>query len=213
MEIDDIKKTTKNSLLLRYVALLFLIISVVVGLFFSVSVVKPLIAILIIAGSFITGILGWFFINLLSDTLSSLETIVDNTARYVEIRELLLDIRDNTKYYYKEKRSTKRLGHAISVNYSVGDSAKVILTKTKNIGEYGCFLKTPESLQRGEILHLEIFIPTFPNPVKTSAKVVFVAEQKLHPALYPGVGLQYIDIKKEDQLKVREFIYTQSERS
>jgi len=205
-------KITKNAELLKYIALLFLVISIALGLFYCVYLITlrfVFMGILTLAGSSIIGVLGFISIKIFSETLVTLSFMLDNTT---QIRELLIDIRDGTKNFYKEKRKSTRLFHAVSVNYSIGGSQKPVLTKTKNIGEHGCFLKTQENIARGEILNLEIFLPTFPKPIAASAEAVFVADQKSHPNLYPGVGVKYLDIKKEDQLKIREYIYTQTRR-
>ena len=71
-----------------------------------------------------------------------------------------------------------------------------------NLSEGGAFLRSELLFEIGEVLNLEIPLPTGPV-VKTSARVVRVARDK-DPAAVHGMGIEFTGLSAQDRRLIQE---------
>ncbi len=75
-----------------------------------------------------------------------------------------------------------------------------------NLGKGGIFLKTLLPLEPGTMLRCAFRLPDGGAPIIANAKVAWTrrgAEARAHPA---GMGIRFINLAKDDQLRLRRFV-------
>jgi len=123
--------------------------------------------------------------------------------KFNNLENLLLDIRDNTKTFYREKRKFPRLKNSLVARIS-GESE---LIKVLDIGYGGARLKTTKSLRPKDELGLSIYLPAFPQPIVMKARVIWVSMVKTEgqPEVF-DVGVEYLETSRFDREKLIETI-------
>lgn len=126
--------------------------------------------------------------------------------QYENIEKLLLDLRDGTKKFYKEKRKFMRVRNGITAKINELEDADSI--KVEDISNGGALLVSAERLKEGQIIHLKIKLPLFAQPIEVRAKIVRVIEVKsqAQESQYK-IGIEFIDMISPDKDKLRETVY------
>jgi len=138
--------------------------------------------------------------------LSRLDLVFD---MYNNERDALNSFKTSTKIdkLYLRRRF-KRLDLHLSVKYirSAATKAKLFSGKILNISGEGIFVYSHDTLPMSTELVLEITFEDEPVPLKIKGAVIWLADKELQPHCYPGMGIQFIDLKSSAQKKVIEFI-------
>ena len=131
----------------------------------------------------------------------------DNLAKYDNLETLLLDIRDGTRYFYREKRKSFRVATDIIAKFANKVSGDEFI-KIGDISYEGALLKTTQQVKPGDILELNIYLPLFSQPIYVKAKVM-----RMHPtketkggATIFEVGVEYEDMFGPDREKLIETV-------
>lgn len=185
-------------------ALLFSILSLFVGLYIlslrpeaALSLTKAIFfyALLVIVSLFWTIAIAYKKIS--SDAFS----------KYDNLETLLLDIRDGTRYFYREKRKTFRVATDIIARFANKISGDEFI-KIGDISYEGALLKTTHEVKVGDILELNIYLPLFSQPIYVKANVMRVKltkETKGGSAIFE-VGVEYADMFGPDREKLIETV-------
>jgi hypothetical protein len=126
-------------------------------------------------------------------------------AKFGELEKLLLDIRDGTKKFYREKRSSPRIYENIYVKLLGADESELI--ELTDISYNGAGLKTTHSFSQGQIIDLNIGLPLYPQPIHARSKVVKISslsESAGKPKF--SVGIEFIGLGAEDESKLIETV-------
>jgi uncharacterized protein (TIGR02266 family) len=75
-----------------------------------------------------------------------------------------------------------------------------------NISEGGIYLRTLAPLPDGSILHVKFTLPRDTETIELTAKVVRTFPLGIQLDVEPGMGLQFVDIPEETQLRIRNFV-------
>jgi hypothetical protein len=127
--------------------------------------------------------------------------------KYDNIERLLLDLRDGTKYFFKEKRRSFRIKTDLLARFadkSTGDD----FVKISDISHEGAQLRTVRVLKAGETLRLNIYLPFFSQPINAKVRVMrarHTAELKGTSAIF-DTGVEYIELSDQDREKLVETI-------
>ena len=124
--------------------------------------------------------------------------------RLDDVEKLLLDIRDGSRNFYKEKRKFPRFGTHMLAKLS-GDS-KEKFSDIINISYGGALLRTKNNLKVGDIMEMSVFLSLFPEPINVKSKVVNIRSDKSSEKGTPGleVGLKFVSISPFDKKKLIE---------
>lgn len=113
----------------------------------------------------------------------------------------------------KERRRYKRLAIKIPVTWEWEGGKKrnladAFLFDAHNITTSGLFVKTPlqPRPKKGSRIKLEIGLNKEPKPIKLKGKVVWVAKKRKEPYLYPGIGIEFRNVPREEYKKLNAFI-------
>jgi Tfp pilus assembly protein PilZ len=111
----------------------------------------------------------------------------------------------------KERRRYKRLGIKIPVlwkseAYKKQNLADAFLFDTRNITTAGLFLKTPLQPKKGSRIDLLLNLNKSSKPIRLKGKVIWVAKKQAQPHLYPGIGVEFIDIPEKEYKRLNVFI-------
>lgn len=117
--------------------------------------------------------------------------------------KLLLDLRDGTRHFYKERRRSLRVKTDITaqlISKSVCDFIKTI-----DLSYDGAQLRTTHKFQIGDTIGLNLYLPLFPQPVNLRVKVVRVLPEggDERSGIY-NIGVKYLDMPKPDRDKLVE---------
>jgi len=115
----------------------------------------------------------------------------------------------------KENRRHHRLAFEVPVELKRNGSKiflkkRAILVKTKNISKDGLFITTNKTYPPGTLLKLTLRLYYPDEPVHLTAKVVWVAKKRLHPNVYPGMGLHIVHISPEDRRRIAGYVLEKS---
>ena len=131
--------------------------------------------------------------------------ISDNARRYEDTEKLLLDIRDGTRTFFKEKRSSARIENNITAKLKKPgwpeESIRVL-----NGSEGGALFACQKKPEAGEVIELIMYLPLFPQPIEAKAKVVRVksAGHKERGKYY--VGVEFLSMSGPDRQRFAETI-------
>lgn len=132
--------------------------------------------------------------------------IAEISQKYESIEKLLLDIRDDTRNFYKEKRRFSRVRDGIGAKI-VNREGSSELFKVLDISYEGAHLRTAQPLKPQETIELDIYLPLFPQPINVKAKVVRVFPAKLpgQPEIFDA-GVQFLQISRLDKERLTETV-------
>jgi len=126
------------------------------------------------------------------------------------IEKLLLDIRDGTKRFYKEKRKFPRARVKSGITVEIAGSNVNKYNKALDISRGGALLRTRARFKLGERINMSIYLPLFPQPVNIEARITRVAAALGTHSLFPlfNVGVEFLNIIRMDNEKLVETVDT-----
>jgi len=126
--------------------------------------------------------------------------------------------RDKDDVIYKVLRKTPRVDAELEVSFEVSEEGphNFYTGITQDISQGGIFLATHRILPKGTRIHLAFTLQG--REISAEAEVVWTrTREAAGPGLEPGMGMRFIDLKKEDEefiaayVAERETIYYDSE--
>jgi len=60
--------------------------------------------------------------------------------------------------------------------------------------------------KKGSSVELEVKVHKDSRPIKLKGKVRWIAKKRTHPYLYPGIGIEFDKISKDDRKKLNVFV-------
>ena len=191
----------RNIRLLLYLAYVFILICLMgavlfIVLFSRLGNIFVLKIIFILALLILSSL--WLLIIKINNIFSQDSSIL--SVKYNNLENLLLDLRDGTKNFRKERRSYSRLRNGIVAKIS-GQSE---LIKVLDISCTGARLKTSKYFQPKDTLELTVYLPIFPQPIVVKGKVIWV--KTIEQAGSFEVGIEYSGLSTYDREKLAETI-------
>ncbi len=117
----------------------------------------------------------------------------------------MLDIRNGTKTFFKEKRRALRVGNSVSAK--LADNEKAEFIKVLNISETGALLRSKEKFSQGEVLDFKLYLPLFTYPIDVVTKVARAAPSSdKDKAGYFDIGITFLKITSSDKEKLLETV-------
>lgn len=110
-----------------------------------------------------------------------------------------------------ERRSTLRAVVRIEVYDRESRAERVPLFVAGNVSPGGMFLITQTPYERGTTLKISFSLPGDDQPVQAVGSVVWNRGERSAPDRQPGMGVQFIEIRKEDAERIRAFVSVQTE--
>lgn len=107
------------------------------------------------------------------------------------------------------RRRFKRLEIHLPVKYKAARAEKRARRhegRTLNIGAGGMFIHGSSTLPAGTPVELDIKLPSPYKNLTARGKVVWVAEKKLQPHHYPGMGIAFVHLGQEKERVILDFI-------
>jgi uncharacterized protein (TIGR02266 family) len=109
------------------------------------------------------------------------------------------------------KRQYRRLALDIEVKLFKKKNGKAgcsnaYFFRTKNVAQYGLFLRTDKPFPLGEEVGLEFGLPTTSMPVKVVGKVVWIADKDKNPTYYPGMGIRLTKISADEKRELIKYL-------
>jgi hypothetical protein len=138
-----------------------------------------------------------FTYRTLADTASKTTRALDNVER------ILLDIRDGTRHFHREKRRSLRVKTDMSARF-IDKGAENDFVKIGDISHEGLQMRTTRVLKAGDIIGLHVHLPIFPKPIPVKASVTMsraTSDKKGEAAVFE-VGAEYKDMSDEDREKL-----------
>ncbi|MFH0732956.1 MAG: anti-sigma factor antagonist [Candidatus Omnitrophota bacterium] len=144
--------------------------------------------------------------------LDSVFSIYENVDKAVESFNLKKPL-SSTEPSLKSplRRRFKRLGIDINIYYKKATSSHqgnnpLYSGLAGNISGAGLFLRTINVFPAGTKVELDIVLPKIEKSVSFKGLVVWVGDKQLQPDLYPGMGVQFVDINQKTQEELISFI-------
>jgi len=111
----------------------------------------------------------------------------------------------------EERRRYKRLAIKMPIiwrreGYKKQNRAEAYLLNVQNITTSGLFLKTRLRPKKGAYINLLLNLNKKPNLIELKGKVVWTAKKKEQPYLYPGIGIEFVNMTQGDYKKLSTFI-------
>jgi uncharacterized protein (TIGR02266 family) len=109
----------------------------------------------------------------------------------------------------KLRRKFARLDIHINAKYKIMSDrkdSKAFTGEALNISGVGVYLYTPHIFPINSALELEFSLPNSPQPIRTAGRVVWHADDKLQQHSYPGMGVSFVSLSRDDEKKIVEFI-------
>ena len=162
---------------------------------------------LILSLVFVSGIvLAWFAIKVCLKIQSVIKNFVSENYN---IQRLLCDIRDGTKSFYIERRKFFRVrvkDEAITAILRSGPSIRPM--KILNISYGNALLRTNHHFQPGQIVDLDIRLALFPQPIKSSARIIRTTPIPNAYGIDPifDVGVEFLNMSAIDNDKLIETV-------
>jgi len=121
----------------------------------------------------------------------------------------LVDIRDGTKNFYKEKRKSPRVRGDITAIIEKKKTKNLI--KVIDVSYEGALLRTHNPFKVGQTIELGMRLPLYAQPIDVKAKVVRIAEAAYGSGEKPSdfdMGVEYLAINRFDKERLNETIDT-----
>lgn len=191
--------------LLQMLSLFFLSVSLIAGVYvlFLDQETTPLtfkifFAYILVALAF----LSWLIFKVYKQVFLLSSDIANTCA---DLEKLLLDLRDGTKTFYREKRKFVRAKDGILAKIAGQVSDELI--KVLDISYEGALLRTTQQLKSQDTIDLNIYLPIFPQPIEVKAKVIRVIPAKIEsqPPSF-DVGVKFLNISPPDKEKLIETV-------
>lgn len=125
----------------------------------------------------------------------------DFSSKYNDLKRLLFDLRDGTKTFYEERRTSQRIKEGISIRIG-GEYAKNRV-EAVDISENGASFRLDRGLSLKEIVELTIQVPLFVEPLYIKARVVRSKPVKDNGALF-DTGVEFLTMSDPDRQRLLE---------
>ncbi len=102
------------------------------------------------------------------------------------------------------KRQADRLQHELLVAYRTVDG--FITDWAVNISRGGMFINTRNPLALGSTVRLIISLPDAAFPFDLNGKVIRVSEFDNVQNQVPGMGIEFVDVDEEKQVRIERFV-------
>ncbi|MBS1152168.1 MAG: type pilus assembly PilZ [Myxococcaceae bacterium] len=102
------------------------------------------------------------------------------------------------------KRQNDRLQHELLVAYRTVDG--FITDWAVNISRGGMFINTRNPLALGSTVRLIISLPDAAFPFDLTGKVIRVSEFDNAQNQVPGMGIEFVDVDEEKQVRIERFV-------
>jgi len=102
------------------------------------------------------------------------------------------------------KRQNDRLQHELLVAYRTVDG--FITDWAVNISRGGIFINTRNPLALGSTVRLIISLPDAAFPFDLTGKVIRVSEFDNAQNQVPGMGIEFVDVDEEKQVRIERFV-------
>lgn len=102
------------------------------------------------------------------------------------------------------KRQNDRLQHELLVAYRTVDG--FITDWAVNISRGGMFINTRNPLAIGSTVRLIISLPDAAFPFDLTGKVIRVSEFDNVQNQVPGMGIEFVDVDEEKQVRIERFV-------
>ena len=106
---------------------------------------------------------------------------------------------------YKERRRHPRNPYSVEISYTCGTGT--ITENTVNLNQGGTFIKTDNPLMKDSVVKLEFDIPNISHHFKMNGRVAWVQDRE-NEKRTAGMGVEFLDITKEDLKNLHQFIVT-----
>lgn len=108
----------------------------------------------------------------------------------------------------KLRRRFKRIPLATTVEYRQKFSSDDSWYRGKgiNLSGIGVFIMARKIFPLEEILSTRIHLGSAPGIIETDVKVVWLADQRIQPQEYPGMGFEFYNIEPEKQEDILRFV-------
>jgi hypothetical protein len=133
--------------------------------------------------------------------------------KYNASEKLLIDLRDGTKRFYSEKRKSYRVKADMTAQLLTKGVNDFI--KTVDLSYDGAQLRTTREFQIGDVIGLNLYLPSYAKPINVRVKVMRVIPEKStdgKPASY-NVGVKYLEMPPDDRAKLTETLGSLDKKS
>jgi hypothetical protein len=125
--------------------------------------------------------------------------------KYTDTERLLVDVRDGTKRFYKEKRKSERVKAPSALNARVADKDIDKLLKVLDLSPEGALLRASRNFfKQGETVYLNMNLPYFVQPIDVKAKIVRIDTLSKGKDPACEVGIEYLNMTRSDRDKLKE---------
>jgi hypothetical protein len=130
----------------------------------------------------------------------------ESLDKFDDLERVLLDIRDGTKNFFRERRSFPRVSEQIAAKLKGGSADEFLAVA--NISRAGALLKAKREFKKDDILELEIFSSLYSQPMAVKSKVVNVTAVKASAKEKAGfeIGVKFIEISPSNRDRLAEMI-------
>jgi Tfp pilus assembly protein PilZ len=130
--------------------------------------------------------------------------ILSNLTRKIKEQEiLLLDVRDGTNKFYKEKREFPRVKGGVTAQIVGSDNRET--AKVIDISYVGALLQTNHKFEQGEVVELNIHLTLFAEPIYVKSQVLRINLIDKEKNIF-SVAIKFLDISGNDRQKLEETI-------
>jgi hypothetical protein len=135
----------------------------------------------------------------------NLLSVLVNRSENIEL--LLLDIRDGTKHFFREKRRSFRIKTDIVARLT-GKNSSGDFVKIADIGHDGALIVASGDFPSKEKIELDIYLPLFTEPIHVKAKVVrtHISKELADMSKTYTVGVEFAEISVLDKEKLVETV-------
>ncbi|OGW74618.1 MAG: hypothetical protein A2Z72_07310 [Omnitrophica bacterium RBG_13_46_9] len=152
----------------------------------------------------VLAILLWFVIEIYKKVYIFSSSVL---TRCDELEELLFDIRNGTRRFYREKRRFRRIDAKDKISAKIANKDAGSFFNILNVSHAGALLRSCQDIfSAGEKLDLSMYLPYFPQPIGVRSKVVRVDHTSPEKADDFDVGVEYLNMTSIDREKLTETI-------
>ena len=160
--------------------------------------------------------IGFLYASLVMAALLCIAILVYNALaemasqavlKYDRVERILLDIRDGTKIFYREKRRSFRMNADMLARFT-DKGTEDDFVRIGNISHHGLKVSTTRVLVAGETIGLYIYLPLFSKPIPVKIRIARVrpTSQVREGKEVFEAGVEFKDITVGDKEKVDETI-------
>ncbi len=145
-------------------------------------------------------------------TLKKVEEFVENLKPSPHIS---MSAKGEGRLIGQEKRIYKRVSANVPISYKiVGTEVEPRMTRSKDLSAGGLklVLFTEEKIWVGFLLDVEVYLPGKIHPISAQAKVVWVRDYQEELRKGYEVGVEFIDILKEEKIEIAKFVHSELKR-